>query len=72
MSRQCHREMERVPGATCAHCREQIGEYEPIIAIDYGHTQRTSLIAAPELRGSNMILLHEHCARHYQPPPAVD
>jgi hypothetical protein len=54
----------------CAHCREPIGAYEPMVTVDDGQARRTSRTA--EIRAGRLASEHYHHAcyvlEHGEPP----
>ena len=55
--------METHRFATCAHCRDRIGVYEPTIAVGPGGTRRTSVASDPDLVDGDELLFHVECAK---------
>ncbi len=54
--------MERHRFATCAHCGDRIGVYEPTIALGPGGIRRTSVASEPDLVGGDELFFHAECA----------
>jgi hypothetical protein len=51
------------PFATCAHCGDRIGVYEPVIVIAGDTRRTTSLANEPQLvEAAGIVLMHQPCA----------
>jgi hypothetical protein len=60
------------PGiVVCPHCRDRIGRYEPVVAVDPEGIRITSLAREPHIAAASFELLHRHCFVGRAPTPNI-
>jgi hypothetical protein len=53
--------MSKPGSASCPHCGERIGRYEPVIVLESDGPRLTSIAREPDIERADFELLHEYC-----------